>query len=139
MSKFSAEHSDRSLPASCFSAEAFSAAGEHSEETAFDTDWEADLEVEEGNEIPATGDELYEHYRAVADPGQQLLRVDKFLINLMHDTSRNRIQAAADAGCIHVNGRAVKRNYRVKPGDVVTLMLSRPRYDSSIKGEDIPL
>ena len=37
-------------------------------------------------------DELYEHYRAVADPGQQLLRVDKFLINLMHDTSRNRIQ-----------------------------------------------
>ncbi len=139
MSKFSAEHSDRSLPASCFSAETFSAAGEHSEETAFDTDWEADLEVEEGNEMPATGDELYEHYRAVADPGQQLLRVDKFLINLMHDTSRNRIQAAADAGCIHVNGRAVKRNYRVKPGDVVTLMLSRPRYDSSIKGEDIPL
>ncbi len=89
--------------------------------------------------MPATGDELYEHYRAVADPGQQLLRVDKFLINLMHDTSRNRIQAAADAGCIHVNGRAVKRNYRVKPGDVVTLMLSRPRYDSSVKGEDIPL
>ena len=84
-------------------------------------------------------DELYEHYRAVADPGQQLLRVDKFLINLMHDTSRNRIQAAADAGCIHVNGRAVKRNYRVKPGDVVTLMLTRPRFDSSIKGEDIPL
>lgn len=86
-----------------------------------------------------TSDELYEHYRAVADPGQQLLRVDKFLINLMHDTSRNRIQAAADAGCIHVNGRAVKRNYRVKPGDVVTLMLTRPRFDSSIKGEDIPL
>jgi len=61
MSKFSAEHSDRSLPASCFSAETFSAAGEHSEETAFDTDWEADLELEEGKEMLTTGDELYEH------------------------------------------------------------------------------
>ena len=79
-------------------------------------------------EITATSGEgeLYEHYRVVADKGQQLLRVDKFLINLMHDTSRNRIQAAAEAGCIHVNGRAVKSNYRVKPNDVVNLMLNRP-------------
>ena len=92
-------------------------------------------------EITATSGEgeLYEHYRVVADKGQQLLRVDKFLINLMHDTSRNRIQAAAEAGCIHVNGRAVKSNYRVKPNDVVTLMLNRPKFDSSIKPEDIPL
>ncbi len=92
-------------------------------------------------EINATSGEgeLYEHYRVVADKGQQLLRVDKFLINLMHDTSRNRIQAAAEAGCIHVNGRAVKSNYRVKPNDVVTLMLNRPKFDSSIKPEDIPL
>lgn len=102
------------------------------------TSQEAASVSSQGNAEGST-DELYEHYRAVADPGQQLLRVDKFLINLMHDTSRNRIQAAADAGCIHVNGRAVKRNYRVKPGDVVTLMLTRPRFDSSIKGEDIPL
>lgn len=86
-----------------------------------------------------TADGLYEHYRVVADKGQQLLRVDKFLINVMHDTSRNRIQAAADAGCIHANGKAVKSNYRVKPGDVITLMLDRPRFDSSILPEDIPL
>lgn len=86
-----------------------------------------------------TADGLYEHYRVVADKGQQPLRVDKFLINVMHDTSRNRIQAAADAGCIHANGRAVKSNYRVKPGDVITLMLDRPRFDSSILPEDIPL
>ena len=84
-------------------------------------------------------DGLYEHYRVVADRGQQLLRVDKFLINVMHDTSRNRIQAAADAGCIHANGKAVKSNYRVKPGDVITLMLDRPRFDSSIKPEEMPL
>lgn len=86
-----------------------------------------------------TADGLYEHYRVVADKGQQLLRVDKFLINVMHDTSRNRIQAAAEAGCIHANGKAVKSNYRVKPGDVITLMLDRPRFDSSILPEDIPL
>lgn len=86
-----------------------------------------------------TADGLYEHYRAVADKGQQLLRVDKFLINLMHDTSRNRIQAAAEAGCIHANGKAVKSNYRVKPGDVITLMLDRPRFDTTIKPEEIAL
>lgn len=86
-----------------------------------------------------TADGLYEHYRVVADKGQQLLRVDKFLINVMHDTSRNRIQAAAEAGCIHANGRAVKSNYRVKPGDVITLMLDRPRFDSTIQPEEIPL
>lgn len=83
--------------------------------------------------------EFFEHYRAIADKGQQPLRVDKFLLNLMHDTSRNRIQAAADAGCIHVNGRPVKSNYRVKPEDVVTLMLHRPRFDSTIQAENIPL
>ena len=100
---------------------------------------EDDFEGSTSPRIDSTSDELYEHYRVVADKGQQLLRVDKFLINVMHDTSRNRIQAAADAGCIHANGRAVKSNYRVKPGDVITLMLNRPRFDNTIKPEDIPL
>lgn len=83
--------------------------------------------------------ELYEHFRVVADKGQQLLRVDKFLIDHLSETSRNRIQLAAKAGFIHVNGKPVKSNYRVKPADVVTLMLDRPRHDSDIKAEDIPL
>ena len=93
-------------------------------------------------EIVTLGDEnpgLYEHYRVVADPGQQLLRIDKFLLNLMPDTSRNRLQAAAKAGFLHVNGTAVKSNYRVKPGDVVTLVLDRPRYENKIEPEEIPL
>ena len=51
---------------------------------------------------------LYEHYRFEADPGQKPLRIDKFLTNRMLGTSRNRIQLAADAGSIHVNGTAVK-------------------------------
>ena len=90
-----------------------------------DTD---DMDEEGGDE----GGQLYEHYRVVADKGQQLLRVDKFLLDHLKDTSRNRIQAAAKAGFIHVNDKPVKSNYRVKPFDVVTLLLDRPRYENKI-------
>ena len=92
----------------------------------------ASIEEEEGGE-------LYEHFRVVADAGQQLLRIDKFLIDHLRDTSRNRIQQAARAGFIHVNGLPVKSNYRVKPRDIVTLLLDRPRFDTTIEAEDIPL
>lgn len=85
------------------------------------------------------GDGLYEHFRVVADKGQQLLRVDKFLIDHLRDTSRNRIQKAAQAGFIRVNDRPVKSNYRVKPADVVTIVLDRPRYETTIEAEDIAL
>lgn len=85
-----------------------------------------------------TGD-LYEHFRVVADKGQQLLRVDKFLFDHLKDASRNRIQSAARAGFIHVNDKPVKSNYRVKPFDVVTLLLDRPRYENKIEPEDISL
>lgn len=82
---------------------------------------------------------LYEHFRFVADPGQQLLRVDKFLTERLQHSSRNRIQQAAEAGCILVNGKAVKSNYRVKPHDVVSVVMDRPRYENEIIAEDIPL
>lgn len=85
------------------------------------------------------GAQLYEHFRVVADRGQQLLRVDKFLIDHLPDTSRNRIQTAARQGFVHVNGQPVKSSYRVKPADVVTLLLDRPRYDNTIAPENIPL
>lgn len=83
--------------------------------------------------------ELYEHFRFVADKGQQLLRVDKFLVQRLEKSSRNRIQQAAEAGCILVNGNAVKSNYRVKPLDVVSVVMDRPRYEFEITAEDIPL
>jgi len=82
---------------------------------------------------------LYEHYRLVADAGQVPTRVDKFMQEHMQHTSRNRIQQAAAAGFVHVNDRPVKSNYKVRPGDVVTLMLDRPHYDTTIEPEDIPL
>jgi pseudouridine synthase, RluA family len=83
--------------------------------------------------------QLHEHFRFVADKKQSLLRIDKFLIDRLMHTSRNRIQLAAEANCILVNGKAVKSNYRIKPMDVVTIMMSRPRYDSEIIPENIPL
>ena len=75
----------------------------------------------------------------MADKGQQLLRVDKFLTERLERTSRNRVQQAAEAGCIIVNGKAVKSNYRVKPGDAVSVVMDRPRYEFEVVAEDIPL
>ena len=83
--------------------------------------------------------QLYEHFRFVVDSGQEPLRIDKYMLEKLQHSSRNRIQRAADAGFVHVNDRPMKRNYRVRPGDVVTLMLDRPRHDTSIEAEDIPL
>ena len=85
------------------------------------------------------GREMYEHFRFEADKGQTLLRVDKFLVARIEKSSRNRIQQAAEAGCILVNGKAVKSNYRVKPFDVVSIVMDRPRYELEIIAEDIPL
>ena len=84
-------------------------------------------------------DGMYEHFRFVADKGQQLLRIDKFLVARMEHASRNRIQQAADAGCIRVGGKPVKSSYKVKPLDVVTIVMDRPRYENEVIAEDIPL
>ena len=100
-----------------------------------DEDIEADDKIiaEEGER------ELYEHFRFVADKGQNLLRVDKFLVARLESSSRNRVQQAAETGCILVNGKAVKSNYRVKPLDVVSVVMDRPRYEFEIIPQDIPL
>lgn len=89
--------------------------------------------------VDANGRDMYEHFRFVADKGQALLRVDKFLVERLQRSSRNRVQQAAEAGCILVNGRPVKSNYRVKPLDVVQVVMDRPRYDFEIIAQDIPL
>lgn len=85
------------------------------------------------------GQERYEHFRVVADKGQTLMRVDRFLIEHRPNTSRSRIQKAAEAGFICANGKPVKSNYRVHPLDVITLELDRPQHDTRIEPEDIPL
>ena len=78
-------------------------------------------------------DLLYEHFRMEVDKGQVPVRIDKYLVEHQQHSSRNRIQKAADAGFIHVNEKPVKSNYKVRPGDVITLMIDRPHYDTSIE------
>ena len=82
---------------------------------------------------------LFEHFRFVADKGQGPVRVDKFLVDRINGTSRNRIQRAADGGFILVNGRPEKVSYKVRPLDVVQVMMDRPRHTTEIVPEDIPL
>ena len=85
------------------------------------------------------GRDYWEHYHYVVEPGHVLLRIDKYLVERIKGTSRNRIQNAAEAQCIRVNGRAVKSNYRVHPGDEISVVMDRPRYENEIIAQDIPL
>ncbi len=88
--------------------------------------------IEESNE-------LYEHFRVVVDKGQSPMRVDKYLSERFANISRNRIQLAADAGFVRANEKPVKSSYKVKGGDILTIMMDRPKYDHDIIPEDIPL
>lgn len=92
--------------------------------------------IEENNE---ERDEMYEHFRFTVDPGTELLRMDRYLTNLMANTSRNRVQQAAKAGCILVNGKPEKSNYRVHPRDVISILLPHPPREIEINPENIPL
>lgn len=83
--------------------------------------------------------QLYEHYRFVADKGQGLTRIDKYLSMHIVGVSRNRIQQAAEAGYILVNDIPVKSNYKIKPFDVVSVVMNRPPRDLEIIPENIPL
>ena len=85
------------------------------------------------------GRDYWEHYRYEVERGQVLLRIDKYLVERIKGTSRNRIQAAAEAQCIRVNGRPVKSNYRVHPGDLISVVMDRPRYENEIIAQDIAL
>lgn len=84
-------------------------------------------------------EELYEHHRLTVDKGQSLLRIDKFLFSRLQNTSRNRIQNAAEAGSILVNDKPVKASYKVKPHDVVSIVLSFPPREIELYPDKIPL
>lgn len=83
--------------------------------------------------------ELFEHYRFRVDPGQSLIRIDKYLFARMENISRTRIQNAANAGNILVNNKPVKPNYRVKPDDIVQILLPNPPREIELIAEDIPV
>ena len=85
------------------------------------------------------GEALFEHHRIVVDPGQTPLRVDKFIINRVAHLSRNKLQTAAKAGYVRVNGQPVKSNHKVKPEDVVTVELPQPVYEFELLPEPMDL
>jgi 23S rRNA pseudouridine1911/1915/1917 synthase len=91
------------------------------------------------DEIEEIEEELFEHFRFDVPKGQLLLRIDKFLMNLIPNATRNKIQNAASSGDIYVNDVPVKSNYRVKPLDVVRIMLSHPPFENRVDPENIPL
>lgn len=98
------------------------------------------IEENEVNESTAeTDDSFYEHFRVTADKKQEPLRIDKFLMNRIENTSRTKIQYAAKAGSILVNDSAVKSNYKVKPGDEVVVIFPKKAFDGVLKPESIPL
>ena len=93
---------------------------------------EEELELEEQQE-------LYEHHRITVDRGQEMLRIDKYLQMHLQGVSRNKIQAATKAECVRVNDKPVKANYRVKPLDVITVLLPEPPHEFELLPEPMDL
>ncbi len=105
---------------------------------------EADLPKKEidfdGDDIDGGEEqELWEHHRIVVDKGQTMMRIDKFLMIRLQNASRTKLQAAAEAGSILVNEKPIKSSYKVKPLDVISIVLPRPPKDTEIVPENIPL
>ncbi|MBS9524238.1 RluA family pseudouridine synthase [Litoribacter ruber] len=96
-----------------------------------------DLEDEENFD---DGDEnLYEHYSIKVDKGQAMVRIDKFVTDKIANSTRNKVQIGIDQGNVLVNDQKVKSNYKIKPGDLITVMFDKPKMDSEVIPEEIPL
>jgi len=93
----------------------------------------------DNNEILELNDEFYEHYKVIVDPGQSLMRLDIFLTQKIENISRTKIQNAAMSGCILVNDVPKKSNYKVKPGDIIRVMLPHPPIPIEVLPEKIDL
>jgi len=95
--------------------------------------------LEEQDSVEQEEQDLYEHFKIIVDKGQSLLRIDKFLMHRIENASRNRIQNAIDAGSVLVNEKAVKPSYKVKPLDVISIVLAHPPRDTEVYPEDLPI
>ena len=91
------------------------------------------------DEILNESEELFEHHRIVADPGQQPLRIDKFLMSRIANISRNKLQMASTSGYVRVDGKPVKSNFKVRPDQVITVELPQPVYDFELVAEEMDL
>ena len=96
-------------------------------------------EIDLSAEADSQEEELFEHHHIIADVGQELLRIDKFLMDRIPNVSRSRLQAIAKAGNMIVNGKPVKANYKVHPNDDISIVLPYPVRDTTLVQEDIPI
>jgi 23S rRNA pseudouridine1911/1915/1917 synthase len=83
--------------------------------------------------------ELFEHYNFTVDPGQELMRIDKFLMLKIANTSRSKIQQVAKDNHVLVNDKPVKVNYKVRPNDKISVVMPYPIKEFKLIPEDIPL
>ncbi len=89
--------------------------------------------------IDEQDDELFEHHRIIADGGQSLIRIDKFLMDRLPNVTRTKIQAGIHEGFVKVNDQPIKPSYKVHPNDVVVVAMPEPPRDTDVKPENIPL
>jgi 23S rRNA pseudouridine1911/1915/1917 synthase len=95
--------------------------------------------IEEIDIQEAEDQDFYEHLNVVVDKGQSLVRIDKFLTQRIENTSRNRIQNVIDVGGVLVNGNPVKGSYKVKPLDIISIVMPHPPRDTEVYPEDLPI
>ncbi len=97
------------------------------------------IENQHIDEIEGEEDELFEHHRFVVDPGQGLLRLDKYLMIKVQNATRTKIQFAIEAESVKVNDKVTKASYQVKPHDIISVSLPYPPRDNTLLPENIPL
>jgi len=97
------------------------------------------LNLISNDEVNEQEKDLYEHHKIIADPGQMLMRLDKFLVLRLSNTSRNRIQIATDNHYVLVNGKPAKSSYKIKPYDEISIVLPEQPFDTTVKPENIEL
>jgi 23S rRNA pseudouridine1911/1915/1917 synthase len=97
------------------------------------------MNVNELDPAEEQDDELFEHHRIVADGGQALLRIDKFLMDRLPNVTRTKVQDGIHNGFVRVNEKEIKPNYKVHPHDVITISMPEPPRDTEVVPENIPL
>mgnify|MGYP006175200465 FL=1 len=83
--------------------------------------------------------DFYEHFNLVVDKGQSLIRIDKFLMLRIENASRSKIQHAIEADNVLVNEKPIKASYKVKPLDVISIVLPHPPRDTEVIPQNIPI
>jgi 23S rRNA pseudouridine1911/1915/1917 synthase len=82
---------------------------------------------------------LYEHHNIKVAKGQVSMRIDKFIMISVANTTRTKVQAACDAGFVLVNGKPAKSSYKIKPLDEISIVLTVPPRNVEVLPENIPI